>query len=130
MTPSSARPAPYFKPVKMKGTVPGRMMLEKIFTLEAQKLRATLEARFARLDARLGVDEDRDDGAEENDHDFGPDADAEPDDDEGQERYARHRVERVDEGADHVLQALGQTDSEPERDRQRQRRAVAQDEFG
>src|SRR5262252_11138406 len=31
----------YFKPVKMKGTVPGRMMLEKIFTLEAEKLRAT-----------------------------------------------------------------------------------------
>src|SRR5439155_1370447 len=25
----------------MKGTVPGRMMLEKIFTLEAEKLRAT-----------------------------------------------------------------------------------------
>src|SRR5215813_13128548 len=96
----------------------------------AEAARHPHEARFARLDAGLGVDEDRDDGAEENDHDLGPDADAEPDDDEGQERYARHRVERVDEGADHVLQALGQTDREPERDRQRQRRAVAQDEFG
>src|SRR5258708_3178333 len=34
----AAAKRPYFKPVKMKGTVPGRMMLEKIFTLEAEKL--------------------------------------------------------------------------------------------
>src|SRR5262245_65255759 len=49
----------------------------------AEAARHPHEARFARLDARLGVDEDRDDGAEENDHGLGPDADAEPDDDEG-----------------------------------------------
>src|SRR5215471_372628 len=63
-------------------------------------------------------DDARDDGAEKNDHDLGPDADAAPDDDEGQERHSRHGVERVDERTDHVLQPLGQTDGEPERNRQ------------
>src|SRR6516164_8839532 len=63
------------------------------------------EARFARLDAGWGVDEDRDDGAEENHQNLRPNADAAPDDDERQQRHARHRVERVDEWADHIADA-------------------------
>src|SRR5262245_20210947 len=71
----------------MKGTVPGRMMLEKIFTLEAEKLRAT---RMKRASLVLTPD--------------------------------------------WVLMRIGMTaprkTSEPERNRQRKCRAVAQDEFG
>jgi hypothetical protein len=76
------------------------------------------------------VDQDRNDGAEKDHGDLGPDADAEPDDDQRQQRHARHRVERVDEGAQHVLQASGQPDRQPERNGNRNRCAIAQNEFG
>ena len=44
-TPRSARPEAYLSPVKMKGTVPGKTMLQKILNSDAPKLRATLRKR-------------------------------------------------------------------------------------
>ncbi len=66
----------------------------------------TDKARLARLHAGLRVDQDRDDGPEEDDRDLGPDADAEPDDDQRQQRHPRHGVERIHERAKHILQFL------------------------
>ena len=41
----------------------------------------------------------------------------------------RHRVERIDERPQHVLQTFGQTDREPERNRYRHGDASAENEF-
>ena len=115
----------------MNGTVPGRTMLERIFNREAEKLRAT---RMKRASLVFTPDwvliEDRNDRAEENDHDLRPDADAEPDDDERQQGDARHRVERVDERAEHVLQRVSTVRSQAERNADHATaRAVTQNEF-
>src|SRR6516165_4246443 len=113
----------------MKGTVPGRMMLEKIFSLEAEKLRATRMKRASLVLTpdwvlmRIGMTAPR---KTTTTFDQMPMP--------NQMMMSGNSVTRgtalsVSTNGLIILQTLGQTDRQSERDRQRQRRAVAQDEF-
>ena len=77
----------------------------------------------------LRADRDRDHGAEKDNRNLGPDADAQPDDDERQERDPRHGVERVDERTQKIAQTFGQPAREAERDCEGGRRAVTNAKF-
>src|SRR5207245_10642423 len=87
------------------------------------------EVRIEVAHSGRGVDEDREDRAQEDDRDLGLDADPEPDDEERQQHDAWRRVEERDERVERIAEPLVPADEESRDDAEYERGGVAGDEM-
>ena len=81
------------------------------------------------LDPVTGVDQQGEDSAKENNTDLREDADAQPNNDEGQEGNPRGRIHSVNKWVADVGESLIPTDGDPKRDGDNDGKYVSHDKF-